>query len=108
MMEKISLYERRRRLIAVLYERQNDTVGNLAFEFAVSSHTIRNDLRVLELEYPIYTKVGMGGGVFVLDSCRLKQKWLTVRQRELLMDVCSTLDDEQALLMKSIIGGLSP
>ena len=107
-MEKISLYERRRRLIAVLYERQNDTVGNLAFEFAVSSHTIRNDLRVLELEYPIYTKVGMGGGVFVLDSCRLKQKWLTVRQRELLMDVCSTLDDEQALLMKSIIGGLSP
>ena len=107
-MEKISLYERRRRLIAVLYERQNDTVGNLAFEFAVSSHTIRNDLRVLELEYPIYTKVGMGGGVFVLDSCRLKQKWLTVRQRELLMDVCSVLDDEQALLMRSIIGGLSP
>ena len=107
-MEKISLYERRRRLITVLYERQNDTVGNLAFEFSVSSHTIRNDIRVLELEYPIYTKVGMGGGVFVLDSCRLKQKWLTVRQRELLMDVCSTLDDEQALLMKSIIGGLSP
>ena len=33
MMEKISLYERRRQLIAVLYKRQNDTVGNLAFEF---------------------------------------------------------------------------
>ena len=33
---------------------------------------------------------------------------LTVRQRELLMDVCSVLDDEQTLLMKSIIGGLSP
>lgn len=95
-------------MIIALYERQNDTVGNLALEFAVSSHTIRNDLRVLELEYPIYTKVGMGGGVFVLDSCRLQQRWLTVRQRELLMDVCSVLDDEQALLMKSIIGGLSP
>ena len=107
-MERISLYERRRQLIAVLYKRQNDTVGNLAFEFNVSSHTIRNDLRVLELEYPIYTKVGMGGGVFVLDSCRLQQRWLTVRQRELLMDVCGALDDEQALLMKSIIGGLAP
>lgn len=107
-MERISLYERRRQLIAVLYKRQNDTVGNLAFEFNVSSHTIRNDLRVLELEYLIYTKVGMGGGVFVLDSCRLRQRWLTVRQRELLMDVCRTLDDEQALLMKSIIGGMSP
>ena len=107
-MEKVSLYERRRQLIAVLYERQNDTIGNLAFEFSVSSHTIRNDIRVLELEYPIYTKMGAGGGVFILDSNRLQQRWLTVRQRELLMDVCSALDNDQALLMKSIIGGFSP
>ena len=64
-MEKISLYERRRQLITVLYERQNDTIGNLAFEFSVSSHTIRNDIRVLELEYPIYTKMGAGGGVLI-------------------------------------------
>lgn len=106
--EKIPLYERRRRLIAVLYERQTDTVGNLAFEFNVSSHTNRHDIRALELEYPIYTKVGAGGGVFILDSSRLQQRWLTVRQRELLMDVCGDLDDEKVLLMKSIIGGLSP
>lgn len=91
---KLSLYERRRQLIAVLYERQSDTVGNLAFEFNVSSHTIRNDIRILELEYPIYTKIGAGGGVFILDSSRLQQRWLTVHQRELLMDVCSVLDDE--------------
>ena len=78
-------------MIAALYERQNDTVGNLAFEFDVSFHTIRNDIRVLELEYPIYTKVGAGGGVFVLDSSRLQQRWLTIRQRELLMDVCGAL-----------------
>ena len=108
MTQRLSLYERRRQLIVRIYERQQDTIGNLAFEFGVSSHTIRNDIRVLELEYPIYTKVGMGGGVIVLDSCRLQQRWLTVRQRELLMDVCSVLDDERALLMKSIIGGLSP
>ena len=76
---KLSLYERRRQLIAVLYERQSDTVGNLAFEFNVSSHTIRNDIRILELEYPIYTKIGAGGGVFILDSSRLQQRWLTVR-----------------------------
>ncbi len=106
--EKIPLYERRRRLIAVLYERQTDTVGNLAFEFNVSSHTIRHDIRALELEYPNYTKVGAGGGVFILDSSRLQQRWLTVRQRELLMDVCGDLDDEKVLLMISIIGGLSP
>ena len=105
---KLSLYERRRQLRTVLYERQNDTVGNLAFEFNVSSHTIRHDIRALELEYPIYTKVEPSGGVFILDSSRLQQRWLTVRQRKLLMDVCRTLDNDRALLMKSIIGGLSP
>ena len=95
-------------MIATLYERHNDIVGNRAFEFDASFHTIRNDIRVLELEHPIYTKVGAGGGVFILDSSRLQQCWLTLRRRELLMDVCSALDGEQSLLMKSIIGGLSP
>lgn len=95
-------------MIATLYERHNDIVGNRAFEFDASFHTIRNDIRVLELKYPIYTRIGAGGGVFILDSSRLQQRWLTVHQRELLMDVCSALDDERALLMKSIIGRLPP
>ena len=95
-------------MIATLYERHNDIVGNRAFEFDASFHTIRNDIRVRELKYPIYTRMGAGGGVFILDSSRLQQRWLTVHQRELLKDVCSVLDDERALLMKSIIGGLAP
>lgn len=95
-------------MIATLYERHNDIVGNRAFEFDASFHTIRNDIRVLELKYSIYTRMGAGGGVFILDSSRLQQRWLTVHQRELLMDVCSVLDDERTLLMKCIIGGLSP
>lgn len=95
-------------MIATLYERHNDIVGNRAFEFDASFHTIRNDIRVLELKYPIYTRMGAGGGVFILDSSRLQQRWLTVRQRELLISVCDMLDDKKALLMKSIIGGLSP
>ncbi len=95
-------------MIAILYERHNDIVGNRAFEFDASFNTIRNDIRVLELKYPIYTRMGVGGGVFILDSSRLQQRWLTVEQRELLMGVCSVLDDERALLMKSIIGGLPP
>lgn len=95
-------------MIATRYERHNDIVGNRAFEFDVSTHTIRDDIRVLELKYSIYTRMGAGGGVFILDSSRLQQRWLTVRQRELLMDVCSVLDDERVLLMKSIIDGLAP
>ena len=69
---------------------------------------MRYGLRILELEYPGYTKVGAGDGVFILNAGRVQQRWLTVRQRKLLMDVCSVLDDERTLLMKCIIGGLSP
>jgi len=69
---------------------------------------MRYGLRILELEYPVYTKVGAGDGVFILNAGRVQQCWLTVRQRKLLMDVCSVLDDERTLLMKCIIGGLSP
>ena len=72
----------------------------------MSSHPIRNDIRILKLEYPVYTKVGAGSGVFILDAGRLQQRWLTVRQRELLIDLCGILETEQALLMKSIIGGM--
>lgn len=89
-------------MIETLYERHNDIVGNRAFEFDASFHTIRNDIRVLELKYSIYTRMGAGGGVFILDSSRLQQRWLTVRQRELLISVCDMLDDKKALLMKSI------
>ena len=69
---------------------------------------MRYGLRILELEYPVYTKVGAGDGVFILNADRVQQCWLTVRQRKLLMDVCSVIDDERTLLMKCIIGGLSP
>ena len=69
---------------------------------------MRYGLRILELEYPVYTKVGAGDGVFILNAGRVQQCWLTVRQRKLLMDVCSVLDDERTLLVKCIIGGLSP
>ena len=106
--DRLPLCEHRRRLVTVMYERPNDIVGNLAFEFNVSSHTIRHDIRALELECPIYIKGGSDGAGFILDSSRLQQRWLTVRQRELLLTVCDALEDEQAMLMKSIIGGLAP
>ena len=36
-------------MIATLYERHNDIVGNRAFEFDASFHTIRNDITGIEI-----------------------------------------------------------
>ena len=59
MNEKISLYERRRRLITTLYERQNDTVGNLTFEFCKLTYDSQR-----------YSGIRIGISDLYKDGCR--------------------------------------
>jgi len=57
--------ERRNAILEVLCLRRFETVANLAFEFNVTDRTIRNDILILSLDYPIYTSKGNGGGIRV-------------------------------------------
>lgn len=102
------LYERRRCLICKLYERRIDTIENLAFELGVCKHTIARDIQVLSLEYPIFTKPGRYGGVYILDGSHLEQRQLTIRQRDFLIEMGKRLPEEDAIYMRSIIAGFSP
>lgn len=77
-------------------------------EFEVCRHTIQNDLRVLELEYPIYTKSGAGGGVYIYEMSRKSQRWLSLQQKELQQELCADVESEKTLVLKSIIAALSP
>ena len=63
--------ERRRQILEVLCERRFDTISNLMFEFSVSRATIKRDIQELTLSYPIYTTLGNGGGVHVVDGYRI-------------------------------------
>lgn len=47
--------ERRNALLEILSMRRFETLENLAFEFGVSKRTIRYDIEILSLTYPIYT-----------------------------------------------------
>jgi predicted DNA-binding transcriptional regulator YafY len=56
--------ERRMEIIEALCRRRQDTMANLAAEFGVSVRTIKNDIDILSLSYPIETIRGRyGGGV---------------------------------------------
>ena len=95
--------ERWIQLAIVLRNRKCDTIDNLAFEFKVSKRTIRYDIELLSLSYPIYTVQGNGGGIHVDEKYRLGKSYLKDEQKELLERLLPSLDGKDAEVMKSII-----
>lgn len=95
--------ERRNAILEVLCLRRFDTLDNLAFEFKVSRRTIRYDIELLSLSYPIYTVQGNGGGIHVDENYRTGKPFLKEGQRELLERLLPSLEGEDAEVMKSII-----
>ena len=48
--------------------RRRITAKELAEEFNVTIRTIQNDIQALSLGFPIYTRQGGDGGIFVGDN----------------------------------------
>jgi predicted DNA-binding transcriptional regulator YafY len=95
--------ERRMQIIEVLCCRRQDTMANLAVEFGVSVRTIKNDIDILSLSYPIETIRGRGGGVKVADGYYLYRNYLKPEQKEFLECLCLTLSDNDLKIMNGII-----
>lgn len=57
--------DRRMEIISILLVRRCTTAKELAEEFDVTVRTIHNDIQALSPGYPIYTKQGGGGGIFI-------------------------------------------
>ena len=101
--DMITTAERRMALLHILCERRKETIDNLAFELKVSRNTIKSDVFILSLSYPIYTVQGNGGGVRVLDGFHFGTKYLTNTQRELLERLLITLKGADKEVMESIL-----
>ena len=100
--------ERRQEILETLYHRRKDTMANLAFQFEVSIRTIRNDIDLLSLSYPLETVRGRyGGGVSIMDGFHLNCKYLKPEQKELLDRLSVNLHDNELAVMKSIIKGFA-
>ena len=95
--------ERRVALLSILCERRKETLDNLAFELQVSKATIKRDIVILSLSYPIYTTLGSGGGIQVVEGFRLGMKYLTDSQCELLERLLETQEGKDKEVLHSII-----
>ena len=98
-----STIERRQRIIEILNMRRSEKIENLAFEFDVTRRTIENDIQVLSCSYPIDTKTGPTGCVYVQDGFDLFERYLTAKQFELLERLKATLTGEDEKVMETVL-----
>ena len=96
-------FERRQSLIELLCIRRYEKIENLAFEFSVSERTIRNDLQELSLLYPLYTRTGTYGGVYVADGYYLGRQYLKTEEKQLLEELSFSVGDDQRKILASIL-----
>lgn len=91
--------ERRNEIIKILCRRRHETINNLAIEFAVSERTIRRDIEVLSMSYPIYTQTGKyNGGVYIMDGFFLGRMYMSDAELEVLRKLYSFTDNNPSVL----------
>lgn len=96
--------ERRQLILDLLCQRRRETISNLAEELGVNERTIRRDVEMLTLRYPIETVCGRyGGGVRVADWYQQDRRRLTPRQTALLRRLAVGLQGEDLEDMKQIL-----
>ena len=96
--------ERREAILEVLIERKNEKMINLAYEFSVSKRTIEQDILVLSLSYPIYTKAGRyESGVYIDPDFYLHKQYLKSNEQECLEEVLKIVNPEQQKILNTIL-----
>ena len=96
--------ERRQAILEALCRRRHDKIDNLAYEFQVSERTIRNDVLMLSLSYPVYTVSGRyHSGVYVADDSYLGKQYLSDEQLDLIISLKSQVGDDQRRILESIV-----
>lgn len=89
--------ERRIELLKVLCRRRHDTIENLAFNFNVSTRTIRRDIEYLSRSYPLYTQAGRYGGVYIMDGYTLDRMYMNDQELSVLKKIADALNQHPIL-----------
>jgi predicted DNA-binding transcriptional regulator YafY len=94
---------RRMEIISILAARGHATMGELAWELDVSRRTIMNDVMLLSFDYPIYTKQGEGGGVFITENYKPYANTLTQTELETLCKIYGRAEGKEKEILFRII-----
>lgn len=100
--------ERRDEIVSSLIAKRRMTAAELAEKFDVTVRTIQNDIQALSLRYPIYTKPGVAGGVFMGEHYNPYVNSLTPQELRTLEEIYETAEDRHKEIILQIIHKYGP
>ncbi|MGN0357846.1 MAG: helix-turn-helix transcriptional regulator [Candidatus Fimousia sp.] len=100
--------DRRVEIISILLVRRHVTAKELADEFHVTVRTIQNDIQALSLGFPIYTKQGSDGGIFMGENYKPYMNTLTPLELKALKEMYELADGIHRKILFQIIRKYGP
>jgi transcriptional antiterminator len=87
----------------ILVGRRHETMGSLAVELGVTDRTIRSDINVLTVDYPLDTVRGNGGCVKVADWYHPHKNILSQEQQTVLIQLLDKSDRHQNKILREML-----
>jgi len=99
----VTAADRRLEIISILVVSGHVTARELAQEFGVCTRTIQHDVSLLSYGYPIYTKPGAGGGIFIMEGYKPYNNTLTPHEQERLKKMYDAAEGEDKEILKRVL-----
>jgi len=87
----------------ILIGRRHETMKQLAYELDVTDRTIRTDITVLTVDYPLETVRGNGGCVKLAGWYNPHRRILSQEQIKVLTDLAQTANNYQSEILNGIL-----
>ena len=98
--------ERRAEIIRILLSRRRESMCRLAIELGVTDRTIRNDVVVLMVDYPLETEVGCHGCVKLSSWYHLHQNILSKEETVTLVNLLDKADESEQKVVRAMLAKL--
>ena len=95
--------ERRAEIMRILTARRSETAPRLARELGVSVCTVRRDILILTVDYPLETQQGNGGCVKVADWYHPHRSILSGEQQRALSQMIEIGNEQQAKVLREML-----
>ena len=104
----MSTMNRRMEIINILIIRRHITTNELAQELGVSTRTIQYDIQALSPDYPIYTKPGENGGLFIREDYKPYNNSLTKTELKNLLEIYEQMEGIHKEVLFQVIHKYGP
>ena len=95
--------ERRAEIMRILTARRCTTTTELAEALGVTTRTIRSDILALTADYPLETRQGNGGCVYLPDWYHPHRNILSNEQKQTLSQLMESANEQQAKVLRELL-----